>query len=201
MATSLPATKPRFPMPPPRPRRPANTSVLGMALFVFTEIMLFAGFVSAFVIVQSHTPPGAWPPPNQPRLPLERTALNTAALLASGVALFIAGRRLRAMDSRTAAWWMGAALALGTFFVVAQGMEWTALLGQGLTLTSSQLGSFFYVIVGTHALHAVAAIAALAVAWRALLRGRLTRSWFGAVQVFWFFVVLIWPALYWLVYR
>jgi len=199
MAAGTTATSPRFTMPPPR-RRPANTAVFGMALFVFTEVMLFAGFVSAFIIVQSHTPPGAWPPPDQPRLPVARTALNTAALLLSGVALFVAGRRLRALDSRAAAWWMAAALGLGGFFVVAQGMEWVALLGKGLTLTSSQLGSFFYVIVGTHALHAVAAILALAVAWQALLRGRLTRSWFGAVQLFWFFVVLIWPLLYWKVY-
>jgi len=184
----------------PRPRRPANTAVIGMALFVFTEVMLFAGFVSAFVIVQSHTPPGAWPPPNQPRLPVARTALNTMALLASGVALHVAGRKLRRFESRTASLWMGAALALGAFFVVGQGMEWVALLRQGLTLTSSQLGSFFYLIVGTHALHAVAAILALALAWRALLAGRLTLSWFGAVQLFWYFVVLIWPVLYWKVY-
>ena len=184
----------------PRPRRPANTAVIGMALFVFTEVMLFAGFVSAFVIVQSHTPPGAWPPPNQPRLPVARTALNTMALLASGVALHVAGRKLRRFESRTASLWMGAALALGAFFVVGQGMEWVALLRQGLTLTSSQLGSFFYLIVGLHGLHAVVAIAALGLAWRALLRGRLTDGWLGAVQLFWYFVVLIWPVLYWKVY-
>ncbi len=195
MAVSLHASDLRA-----RRRRPANTAVFGMALFVFTEVMLFAGFVSAFVIVQSHVPPGAWPPPDQPRLPIARTAINTAALLASGAALFVAGRRLRAFDSRAASWWMGAALALGAFFVVAQGMEWAALLREGLTMRSSQLGSFFYLIVGTHALHAVVAIGALGVAWQALLAGRLTRSWFAAVQLFWFFVVLIWPLLYWKVY-
>jgi len=45
----------------------------------------------------------------------------------------------------------GAALVLGAFFVVGQGLEWLALLRHGLTLTSSQLGSFFYLIVGLHA--------------------------------------------------
>ena len=95
---------------------------------------------------------------------------------------------------------MGASLALGAFFVVFQGAEWVALLRQGLTLTSSQLGSFFYLIVGTHALHAVAAMLALAWAWRAMRAGRLTRPRLGAVQMFWFFVVLIWPVLYWKVY-
>ncbi len=183
------------------PRGPlAENARLGMALFVFTEVMLFTGFISAFVIVQSSAPIGSWPPPGQPRLPIERTALNTLALLASGVALLVAGRRFRGPRPRAAAGWMGAALGLGAFFVVAQGLEWIALLRQGLTLTSSQLGSFFYLIVGMHALHAVAAILALGLAWRALLAGRLTGSWLGAVQLFWYFVVLIWPVLYWKVY-
>jgi heme/copper-type cytochrome/quinol oxidase subunit 3 len=171
-----------------------------MALFVFTEVMLFTGFISAFVIDQSSAPAGAWPPPGQPRLPVERTALNTLALLASGVTLWVAGRRLARGDARGAATWMGVSLLLGAAFVVAQGMEWVALLGNGLTLTSSQLGSFFYLIVGTHAAHAVVAILALFWAWMRLRAGRLTGSWFGAVQLFWYFVVLVWPVLYWKVY-
>lgn len=171
-----------------------------MGLFVFTEVMLFAGFISAFVIVQSNAPAGVWPPPGQPRLPIERTALNTLALIGSGIALFVAGRRFKGPKPDRAAGWMGLALALGVFFVAAQGMEWLALLREGLTLTSSQLGSFFFLIVGMHAAHAVAAIVALGIAWNALLRGKLTGSWFGAVQIFWYFVVLIWPVLYWKVY-
>jgi cytochrome c oxidase subunit III len=171
----------------------------GMALFVFTEVMLFAGFISAFVIVHSgsRTP---WPPPGQPRLPAEQTAINTLALLASGVCLYFAGKKFRGARPRAAAPWMGAALALAAFFVIFQGMEWLALLRQGMTLTSSQLGSFFYVIVGAHALHAVAAMIALAVSWAMLQAGRLTRSQLGAVQLFWYFVVLVWPFLYWKVY-
>jgi len=171
----------------------------GMALFVFTEVMLFAGFISAFVIVHSGSRT-AWPPPGQPRLPAAQTALNTVALLASGVCLHRAGRKFRGPHPRAAASWMGSALALAAFFVIFQGIEWLALLRQGMTLTSSQLGSFFYVIVGAHAIHAVAAIVALAVSWALLQAGRLTRSQLSAVQLFWYFVVLVWPFLYWKVY-
>ena len=78
--------------------------------------------------------------------------------------------------------------------------EWVALLRQGLTLTSSPYGAFFYVIVGSHALHAVAAILAMAWAWRRLKAGQLTAAQFGAVEVFWYFVVLVWPVLYLRVY-
>jgi cytochrome c oxidase subunit 3 len=182
------------------PKRLASNAVLGTALFVFTEVMLFTGFVSAFSIVEAASPAGAWPPPGQPRLPVVQTAFNTLALLLSGVALFVAGRKDRAARPDQAERWMGAAVALGSWFVIAQGVEWAGLLREGLTLTSSQLGSFFYVIVGTHALHAVAAILFMALSWRALRSGRLTRPRLQAVQLFWYFVVLIWPILYWKVY-
>jgi cytochrome c oxidase subunit III len=185
---------------PPVRRRLADNGVLGMALFVMTEIMLFAGFISAFVIVKSSAAFGVWPPPDQPRLPVATTAFNTAALLASGIALFIAYRIFRARGHAAAVWPTAVAIALGAFFVVYQGIEWVALIREGLTLTSSQLGAFFYLIVGAHAAHAVAALAALVVLWIAMLRGRLKPSVFGTVQLFWYFVVLVWPLLYWTVY-
>ena len=185
---------------PPVRQRIADNGVVGMALFVLTEIMFFAGFISAFVIVKSSTPFGIWPPPDQPRLPVTTTAFNTAALLASGIALFLAHRAFRTRGHRAAIAPMGAAILLGGWFVVAQGIEWVALIRQGLTLTSSQLGSFFYLIVGAHAVHAVAAIGALVVLWIAMLRGRLKASVLGTTSVFWYFVVLVWPLLYWTVY-
>jgi heme/copper-type cytochrome/quinol oxidase subunit 3 len=171
-----------------------------MALAVFVEVMLFAGFISAFVIVRGGTPAGLWPPPNQPRLPVAATAVNTSMLLASGVLLLLAHRAFARRGAAPAARLMGAAILLGGLFVLLQGVEWVRLIGQGLTLTSSQLGAFFYVIVGAHALHAMAAIVALVLSWRALRAERLSRSAFGAVQLFWYFVVLMWPVIYWQVY-
>ena len=178
----------------------ADNAVFGMALAVFVEVMLFAGFISAFVIVRGATPAGLWPPPDQPRLPLATTAVNTAMLILSGVLLFLAHRALPRRGSAAAAPLMGASILLGSAFVLFQGVEWVRLLGQGLTLTSSQLGAFFYLIVGAHALHAVAALIALMIYWRALRAGKLSRAAFGAVQLFWYFVVLMWPIIYWQVY-
>jgi heme/copper-type cytochrome/quinol oxidase subunit 3 len=185
---------------PPRSRRLAHNGALGMALFVFAEVMLFAGFISAFAVVQGSALPGMWPPAGQPRLPVGRTALNTAALLASGVLLFVGARRFRRIGAAAAQPWMLGALGLGAAFVLLQGMEWVALLRHGLTLTSSQLGSFFYVIIGAHGLHAVAAILALGWSVLAMRARRLNESTLGAVELFWYFVVLVWPLLYWKVY-
>jgi len=186
---------------PVRGGRLVENGVFGMAIAVFVEVMLFAGFISAFLIVRDSTPPGLWPPPDQPRLPFARTAINTASLLASGAVLFLAQRAWSRRDARAAQRRLGIAILLGGFFVVAQGAEWVGLIAQGLTLTSSQLGAFFYTIVGAHGLHAAVALSVLAADWRALRAGRLTGSAFGAAQLFWYFVVLMWPAIYLLVYR
>jgi heme/copper-type cytochrome/quinol oxidase subunit 3 len=172
---------------------------MGMLLFVFTEVMLFSGLISAHTIVKSRSAGQMWPPFGQPRLPAEETALNTAALLASGVALALAHFAFRKQPRRALAP-MAAAVLLGAFFVGFQGREWVALVGEGLTMTSSTYGAFFYLIVGTHGLHALAALAALAWAWWRLRAGRLSTPQFGAVQIFWYFVVLVWPFLYLRVY-
>lgn len=173
----------------------------GMAIFVLTEIMLFMGFLSAFSIVRNSVPPGMWPPADQPRLPFERTAFNTLMLLASGIAVFWAHRAHGRAGAAAARVPLVLGCVLGALFVGLQGAEWAALLAQGLTVSSSQIGGFFYLIVGCHAAHAIAALLYLLVCLRGLLTGTLTRGRFSAALVFWGFVVLMWPALWWMVYR
>lgn len=190
------ATTAARPRPVPRGKRPpaVPSNVLGMLLFTLTELMFFAGLFSAFMVAEGMAADG-WPPAGQPRLPVEATAFNSLALLASGVALFVAGRRF-AVNPARAKMPMILALGLATFFVVFQGVEWVQLIGEGLTLSTSTHGSFFYVMVGLHALHAVVAILALFWAYRRLGKGVLDKSQLTTVQVFWFFVVGVWPALY-----
>lgn len=185
--------------PPGAARRPVvPNGVLGMLVFVIIEAMLFSGMLSAFAIVRASAPTG-WPPLGQPRLPAASTGLNTAFLVASGVLVAIAAIRFR--RSRTSATTpLAAGIVLGLVFVVAQGREWVALLAQGLTLTSSALGSFFYLIIGCHGLHAVAALVVLGWALARLVRGTLTDEQFWTVRVLWYFVVGIWPLLYQQVY-
>lgn len=177
--------------------RVISNGVLGMCLFVLTEIMLFSGLISAFSITRASS--AIWPPPNQPRLPVEETAINTLALFASGLLLYWAQRRFE-QDRASAKAPLIASIALGAFFVLFQGWEWFSMLAQGLTLTSSTLGSFFYLIVGTHALHAIVALGLLIHTWRRLARGWLHPSQLATTAVFWYFVVGAWPVVYWRVY-
>ena len=184
--------------PPSGRRLPVSNAVLGTVIFVIAETMMFAGLISAFAIVKAQAL-GAWPAFDQPRLPIEETAINTAALLLSGAVLVYAGfvfQRAPLAARRPLLF----SIALGAFFVAFQGAEWVALLQQGLGLTTSTHGSFFYLIVGTHALHAVAALIVLGYCFAALQRRQLLPARFHAAQVFWYFVVGLWPILYLQVY-
>jgi cytochrome c oxidase subunit 3 len=183
--------------PPARKKPVISSPVLAMLIFTGTEIMLFAGLISSISILRNSVT--VWPPAGQPRLPVEETAINTAALLLSGVFLWMAQRRFKE-DPRQALGSMVTALVLGAFFVILQGREWVDLLASGLTLTSSTHGSFFYLIIGLHGLHALIGLSALALACWKLKKGTLRGDVFGAVQVFWYFVVAMWPILYGRVY-
>lgn len=200
-----------LPMPSPRRQQVLSNGVLGMMIFVIAEAMLFGGLISAFMIAKANQI--SWPPVGQPRLPVTETAFNTAALLVSGIFLFQAARSFSRDLSRARAQVVEIgnpaasartpfliSILLGAFFVLFQGGEWIALLRDGLTITSSQHGSFFYLIVGIHALHAVGALILLSFGYVRLLHGTLTPGFFGAGQVFWYFVVGLWPILYVLVY-
>ena len=189
----------RMAQPAPVAGKRLPNSVLGMIIFIACEVMFFTGLMSAHTIAKATALGGVWPPVGQPRLPVERTAINTAILLVSGLLLFLASRRARAGYEKAHAY-LAAAIAAGVAFVLLQGVEWVALLREGLTMTSSAHGAFFYLIVGAHALHAVAAIAALAALYLPMRRGTLAPSTFVATQLFWYFVVLLWPVIYVRVY-
>ncbi|MCB9686712.1 MAG: heme-copper oxidase subunit III [Alphaproteobacteria bacterium] len=169
-----------------------------MMMFILTELMLFSGFISAFTISKAQAP--AWPPPGQPRLPVEATAINTAILLASGAMLWYAGRRFDKVGPAAARVPLATAVALGLGFVTFQGVEWARLLGEGLTMVGSTYGAFFFLIIGFHGLHVMAGATALIWQGTSLWREKLTSDGFWAGRLFWYFVVLVWPALYWKVY-
>ncbi len=194
------ATYPVESRPAPRKSEPIIPSgVLGMVIFIFTEAMFFSGLISAHAIVKSQAAGQMWPPYGQPRLPIEETALNSLALLVSGVVMVLAWFAYK-RDPDSARIPLLLAMILGVIFVGFQGVEWIALLAEGLTLQSSAYGGFFYLIVGSHAIHALGALGGLVWAFERLDKGTLTSSQLATVSAFWYFVVLVWPILYWTVY-
>lgn len=187
-------------MTAPLPQKPVvPNAVLGTLIFVVAEVMFFVGMISAFTISRSGAPAGTWPVPGQPMLPKDATLLNTIALVASGLLLLVS-QVLHAKQKSPAKWVALVAWVLGAAFIALQGQEWARLITAGLTLTSSRLGAFFYLIVGMHGIHAVAALFVLGAVVLRLLRGRPAGGLFFGAQVFWYFVVLMWPIIYVRVY-
>ena len=89
---------------------------------------------------------------------------------------------------------------MGLVFVAIQGFEWSQLLAHGLTMTSGVFGACFFLLIGGHGLHAMVAVLVLFYTFMRLKRGLVTLDQLRSVQIFWYFIVGIWPFLYVLVY-
>jgi heme/copper-type cytochrome/quinol oxidase subunit 3 len=169
-----------------------------MLIFVLSEMMFFGALISAYTIVKAGNV--MWPPPGQPRLPVELTAVNTLFLVASGVLVYLSNKSLAQGNESGSKKRLLLGILLGAVFVCVQGYEWIRMLGHGLSLTSSTYGSFFFMIIGCHALHVVAALIVLINVYRKFVNGSLKPSSYWGIQIFWYFVVGVWPVLYFLVY-
>lgn len=166
--------------------RRREAAAIGVWLFLATVAMLFAAFVSAYLVrrtgadwVPVTLPVGLW--------------WNTAVVVASSVTLerawpLPAGSRRRG--------WLLATLALGVLFLCGQAAAWQTLRAAGFLLPSNPHASFIYVLTGVHAVHLLAALV--------LMGTVVTRSWrrawdapalTNAARSFWHALTAIWAVL------
>src|ERR1700726_3436942 len=108
MSSPTTTIEPRIAHAAPDTEKRLPNSVLATIIFVVAEIMFFAALMSAHTIARATVLVGVWPPAGQPRLPVERTAFNTAILLLSGALLFISSRRARDGYEKALAYLAGA---------------------------------------------------------------------------------------------
>lgn len=172
------------------------SAVLAVGLFVGAEAMLFAGLVSAILVLRAGA--AAWPA--AALWPRGISLLNLVALLVSGVAAWRAARAPKPERARRA---LALAAGLGALFLLVQGWEWARMLGAAPARPLSLHASVFYATLAIHGAHVLGGLGALLlVLWVdrrrpgwAMERGRLS-----AAALYWGFVVVVWPALYALVY-
>lgn len=171
---------------------------LGLWMFLATVVMLFAAFTSAYIIRRSGSD---WVPIDLPRM----LWLNTAALVASSLAL--EGGRLasRRGNARMARLGLAAAAALGLVFLGGQITAWHALVARGVYVPTSPHSSFFYILTATHGVHVGAGLV--------LLMYTVTRTWNHGAQLdrgrparlitasatFWHFLAALWLYVFLLV--
>ena len=172
-------------------------AVIGTLIFLGAEAMLFGGLISIFLVLRAGD--AAWPPADQPRLPILMTAVNTLILLLSGYTIQRASRAVRGDRGWELRWWLTVTVVLGALFLGVQGVEWIRLVRYGLSATSSNYGGTFYTLIGCHALHVFGGVVLLLAVLRGALRGHYTARSCGAVEavrLYWSFVVGVWPFLY-----
>jgi cytochrome c oxidase subunit III len=189
-------------LPPVEPAAPAVSNArLAMVVLIVGESMLFAGLIGAYLVfrLSGHD----WPPADQPRLPLVLTGLNTLVLFGSLVPITRALQRIRCGQQRDAARGLAWTTLLGALFLAVQGIEWLRLVRHGLTLGSSMYGATFYVLIGCHGFHVLAAVTWLATVTLLAQRGRFDARRHAPLEmcaVYWYFVCALWAGLFPLVY-
>ncbi|MFB6345086.1 MAG: heme-copper oxidase subunit III [bacterium] len=173
-----------------------DPGLVGMVIFLMTEVMFFAGLLVAQSVLWVQQT-SVWPPPGQPRLPMGLSLTNTLILLASGYCLAEAFRQQR--WSRIL---FRVSLGLGAVFLVVQGYEWFRMLRHGLSVSTGVYGGFFYAIIGSHAVHALGGLGVLIwMEFRLRKEGyEQTIQDYFVPSLFWFFVVGVWPVLFVTVY-
>ena len=182
-----------------------HNGVLGMLLFLATEAMFFGGLISAFIVNRSENL-GNWPPPWQPRLPVELTAINTVFLIISGITMFLLARELKKeeqADSGKSNILYVLTMVFGLIFVAIQGTEWVKLVNAGLSSDVSLFSAFFYTIIGLHGIHVVLGLLYLIYVGIRFLNtddAGMRSRFVSTTSVYWYFVVGLWPILYVLVY-
>lgn len=192
-----------------------RTVLLGMWVFLTTELLLFGTLFTAFIVLRvEHTAVFAHAATH---LDLVLGSINTAILLTSGLTMALAERAALAGLRRSTLTWLGATLALGTAFLAIKGYEWYAelkeelvpLLGldfvfpDGPAAPARRFFESYFALTGLHALHMIAGLAALAVLALLIRRwrhpGRLARQ-VRITGLYWAFVDVVWIFVFTVLY-
>ncbi|WP_448207848.1 cytochrome c oxidase subunit 3 family protein [Azospirillum sp. sgz302134] len=164
-----------------------------MWILILSELAVFAVAFIGFAVARLFDPAGF--AAGQAHLNPTLGGLNTIVLVtsgflaAAGVASARDGARLRARGL-----FVGAA-AIGLFFLVIKGIEYSATLGAGFTLDSGNFYTLYYLLTGFHALHVVMGIIVLVIV---AFHDDVENLETGAA--FWHMIDLVWIVLYPLLY-
>ena len=153
-------------------------SLLGMTLFVSSEVMFFGGLFAAYFVLRGAA--GAWPPEGSVETTLVLPGLLAVCLLASSLTVH-AGK-------------LGATIALGALFLVGQAYEYAQLGAEGLAASTDVFATLFFTITGFHGLHVVIGLVMLATVW--LRRERYGSGPAEAVAYYWHFVDAVWVLVF-----
>jgi cytochrome c oxidase subunit III len=188
---------------PPAPHLSSRVSpeVLGMFLFIASEVMLFGSFFAAYFFVRVVNPGGfdVWPPEGF-HLPVYVAGVNTAILLTSSFTMHWALQAIKRGSRAGMQAGLVLTLALGTTFLFTQVLEYARI---GFAMSDTAFGSVFYGLTGLHGAHVFVGLTLLAVATVRAFRGHYSAEHHHGVEIsgiYWHFVDVMWIVVYVTVY-
>jgi len=180
-----------------------SNPVLGMLLFITSEVMFFGGLFAAYFSVRANA--AQWPPEEFHEtlkiLPFVGPA-TILLILSSFTCQFAVWAISR--DDRTAFLRnMTVTAALGITFLLMQATDYTALGADGLTLSSGTFGTTYYTLTGFHGAHVFGGVIMLSVVLYRGMAGQFSSKHHDAVEgasLYWHFVDVVWILLFSLLY-
>jgi cytochrome c oxidase subunit III len=209
VATATVQTNPRTPASRP------NLVSVGTIVWLSSELMFFAALFAMYFTIRSVDKGQGLPWPGA-HLDIALGSVNTTVLLLSSVTCQMGVfavergqiRRVRGLF-HPMSWglreWYVLSFLMGLYFVCGQGYEYLDLIRhQGLTLSSSNYGSVFYLATGFHGLHVTGGlIAFLFLLGRTYAAKRFTHEQQVSaivVSYYWHFVDVVWIGLFTTIY-
>ncbi|MGZ9276140.1 MAG: cytochrome c oxidase subunit 3 [Candidatus Limnocylindrales bacterium] len=183
--------------------------VLGMLLFLTSEVMFFAGLFAAYFNVRANAP--LWPPINPESVPPEPFHLAILPLVGPATVLLI----LSSFTCQFAVWAIrrddrtaflrniGLTFVIGIVFLVMQAIDYVELGREGMTLSSGTYGTTYFTLTGFHGAHVFAGVIMLGVVLYRGMAGQFSGRHHDAVEaasLYWHFVDVVWVLLFSLLY-
>ena len=178
-----------------------SSSLLGMVLFIASEIMFFGGLFGAYFTLRSAAP--EWPPPDNPHLSAPYAAVLTAILVTSSVTMQFGVWAIRKNNQRRLILFLAVSLLLGATFLTMQALEYANLIEEGMTLSSGVFGSTFYTLTGFHGAHVAGGAAFILIVLLRARSGQFTARYHDTVEMasyYWHFVDVVWLGLFSTIY-
>jgi cytochrome c oxidase subunit III len=178
-----------------------SSSLLGMVLFIASEVMFFGGLFGAYFTIRSAA--SEWPPPDTPHLTTWYAAVLTAILVSSSVTMQFGVWAIRRNQQRQLILWLAVSLVLGVVFLIGQGYEYSTLIQEGMSLSSGVFGSTFYTLTGFHGAHVAGGAAFILIVLLRARSGQFTARYHDTVEMasyYWHFVDVVWIGLFSTIY-
>ena len=186
-----------------RPDTGLYNAKLGIWLFLASEIMLFGGLFSAYIMLRLSDP--NWASYGQDALNVPLATLNTAVLITSSITMVMSWVSLKLNDLKKYKFYMGLTLLCSFGFLIIKYIEYTSKFDHGLFPSTNNFLAVYFTITGLHGLHIIGGIIV-----NGYFFGPGKKMWNSEPErftnrieiagLYWHFVDLVWiclfPALY-----